>query len=791
VLKERVVGDLDGLDEGQVQERVARGDVNDVPPLSSRTVWQIVRANVFTPFNALLGGLLAVILVVGPLQDALFGGVLVANAAIGIVQELRAKRTLDRLTVLTAPRARAVRSGQMREIPVAQVVMDDVLELRPGDQVVVDGEILAAEGLEIDESLLTGESDPVAKRPGNEVLSGSFVVAGAGRYRATRVGAAAYARSLAEEARAFTLARSELRTGINRIVVLVAWFLLPTAALLTYSQFRSNLRFADSVRGAVAGVVAMVPEGLVLLTSIAFAVAVVRLGRRKVLVQELQAVEGLAQVDVLSIDKTGTLTEGRLVVEGVEELSDGDRELVAFALGALARAEPNPNATLRAIGDAYSPRAVEWIASARIPFSSARKWSASSFDGHGTWVLGAPDVLLEPTARAERSRADSLAEQGRRVLLLERTAAAVIGDELPRGRVPLALVMLRDRVREDAPATLQYFSGQGITIKVISGDNPHTAASVASQVGLPGAEHAVDGRELPADPAGLRESIEGSFVFGRVSPRQKQSMVRALQANGHVVAMTGDGVNDVLALKDADIGIAMGSGSDASRAAAKLVLLDARFASLPAVVAEGRRVLANIERTAKLFVTKSVYAMLLAIGVGALGFPFPFLPRHLTLVGALTIGIPGFVLTFERDAPRAQPGFTRRVLRFAVPAGVMASLTTFVSYLWVYEGVDRSLAEGRTAATMTLFLIGMAIFVIAAHPLSRTRAMTACLMVAAFAAILLIPMMRTFFELQMPPARIWLAAVGIAVAVAGAAHLATRGHLNDDRANAAPKPMSA
>jgi cation-transporting ATPase E len=768
-----------GLDDGQVRERVARGAVNTAASAPSRTVRQIVRANVFTPFNALLGGLLVVILVVGPIQDALFGGVLVANTAIGIFQELRAKRTLDRLAVLTAPRARVVRSGDVREIPVEQVVLDEVLDLRPGDQVVVDGTVLSALGLELDESLLTGESDPVHKGPGDEVLSGSFAVAGSGRYRATRIGQDAYARSLAEEARRFTLVRSELRTGINRIVVLVAWALVPAGTLLAVSQLQANESVAEAARGAVAGVVAMVPEGLVLLTSVAFAVAVVRLGRRRVLVQELPAVEGLARTDVLCIDKTGTLTEGRLAVDGVHVLDERAGDTPRMALGALAAADPNPNATLRAIGEAHPAPADGWRPVAAVPFSSARKWSACTFDGRGTWLLGAPEMVLQgmPTTEPVWARAQALADEGRRVLLLARSDRPLEGEDVPAGSWPVALVTLQDRIREDARPTMDFFRRQEVTVKVISGDNPRTVAAIASQAGLPGAVEAVDARELPDEPAALGHILERSAVFGRVTPRQKRTMVHALQAGGHVVAMTGDGVNDVLALKDADIGIAMGSGSDASRAVANLVLLDSSFAAMPSVVDEGRRVMANIERTAKLFVTKTVYAMLIALAVGVLGFPFPFLPRHLTLIGALTIGIPGFFLTLERSAARARPGFTRRVLRFAVPAGVMAAVATFVAYTIVLRGFDLPVGEARTTATMSLFLVGTAVLVILAQPLTHARRTLIPAMVAAFLAAVTIPPVRDFFELRPPALWVWLLAVGIAAVVAVAVQLAIPGKL--------------
>ncbi|MGZ5354032.1 MAG: HAD-IC family P-type ATPase [Actinomycetota bacterium] len=754
-----------GLTLAEVAERRARGEVNDVPTAPSRTVSEIVRTNVFTRFNGLLGSLLVVILTVGPIQDALFGGVLLANAAVGILQELRAKRTLDRLAVLTSPHARIVREGTPREEPVSEVVLDDVLELRPGDQIVVDGEVIEGAGLEVDESLLTGESEAVTKHEGDEVLSGSFVAAGSGRFRATRVGASAYAAQLAEQARRFTLTRSELRAGIDRILRIVTWLLIPTAVLLVISQFRSDASLHDAVRGSVAGTVAMIPEGLVLLTSVAFAVGVVRLARRAVLVQELPAVEVLARVDVLCIDKTGTLTEGKLVVEEIEPLTEDGvhRE----ALAALAASDPHPNGTLRAIAESLPDPVEGWLSDGAVPFSSARKWSGASFGTKGTWLLGAPDVVLGAVPGSDDHLRAALrhAEAGRRVVLLARSDEALSGDVLPAGVVPVAFVILGDRVRETASRTLEYFAEQGVRVVVISGDHPETVAAVARRVGLPGADHPFDATALPTEREPLADVLETRSIFGRVTPQQKRAMVEALQSRGHVVAMTGDGVNDVLALKDSDIGIAMGSGSSATRAVAQLVLLDSTFDPLPWVVAEGRRVLGNIERTSNLYVTKTVYAMLIALGVGVVGWEFPFLPRHLTLIGSLTIGIPSFFLALAPNNERARPGFLRRVLRFTVPAGTLAALATFLGYVLARDEPGISLVEAQTTATMVLLWVGFLVLSVIAAPLTRWRLALVWAMPALFVLAMAVPGARTFFALSAPPLIVWLAAFGIAALV--------------------------
>jgi cation-transporting ATPase E len=762
-----------GLSAAEVAERLARGQVNDVPSAPTRTVGQIVRTNLLTRFNLLLGSLLAVILVVGPLQDALFGLVIVANTVVGIVQELRAKRTLDRLEVVNAPRARVVRDGRAAELAVGQVVLDDVLEAAAGDQVVVDGEVLEAAGLEVDESLLTGESEPVARSPGDRLLSGSFVAAGSGRYRATKVGREAYAVRLTEEARRFTLARSELRAGVDQILKYVTWALVPTAALLFVSQLRLEHGVRVGLRGAVAGTVAMVPEGLVLLCSVAFAVGVVRLGRRQVLVRELPAVETLARVDVICFDKTGTITAGDLAVQDLMTSQDGAGEAeAAAALGALAAADPNPNATLRAIGEAF-PAPDGWRPEAAVPFSSARKWSGASFAGRGAYLLGAPEVLLDGAGtgaadadgRRELLRqAEALATEGRRVVLLAAAGGPLDGERLPVAPVPRAMVVIGDQVRDDAAGTIAWFATEGVKVKVVSGDHPRTVAAVAGQVGVAGAGDPVDARTLPEDGAELAGLLERRSVFGRVVPHQKRAMVAALEAGGHVVAMTGDGVNDVLALKDADLGIAMGGGSAATRAVAALVLLDGRFATLPAVMAEGRRVIANIERVAKVFVTKTVYATVLALAVGLAGLVFPFLPRHLTLISSLTIGIPGFFLAFEPCSQRATPGFVRRTLAFAAPAGLVAALGTLAAYQ-VADVADVSQDEARTTATLALAGLGLVVLALAARPLNHLRRLLLVAMTAGFALVLLVPFLRAFFALDPPPLPVALAALGLVAAL--------------------------
>ena len=772
-----------GLTDAEVAERVESGRVNRAPGGTSRSLWAIVRANVLTRFNAILGTLLVVILTVGPLQDALFGIVLVTNTGIGIYQEWRAKRTLDQLSLLTAPAVTVARNGQRHEITLEDVVDGDVVELGQGTQIVADGEVLAADALEVDESLLSGESVPETKSPGDEVLSGSFVTAGQGWYRADRIGAESYANQLASEARRFSLVRSELRRGTDRILGMVTWLIVPTAILLIFSQLAESTddSVGDAIRGTVAGVGSMIPEGLVLLTSVAFTAGVLRLGRRQVLVQELAAIEGLARVDIVCTDKTGTITELSLEVADLHALDGADATEAESALGALAAADPEPNASMRALGGHYASPG--WTPTWRVAFSSAKRYSGTGFGEHGDWVLGAPSVLLEAATRdgednggddgdgrargadGDRDGAAALVDRetrrGRRVLLLTRTRGEPSGDGVPAGQ-PVALVVIEERIRENARSTLDYFASQGVTVKVVSGDDPRTVGAVAARVGIAAADSPRDARDLPDDPDELADMMETSGVFGRVGPQQKQSMVRALQARGHTVAMTGDGVNDVLALKEADLGVAMGTGAPVSRAVAPVVLLDSDFGSLPPVLGEGRRVIANVERVANLFVTKTVYATLLALVVGVARVPFPFLPRHLTIVSSLTIGIPAFFLALAPNAQRARPGFVERVLRFAVPAGTVAAACTIAAYGLARAESGVSQTEARTTATITLFLVALWVLAILARPTNPWRAGLVLAMAAAFAVIMAVPGLQDFFALNPPRNELVLAAIGIA-----------------------------
>jgi cation-transporting P-type ATPase E len=760
-----------GLTAAEVEARVADGRVNVVPAAPSRTVSQIVRANVLTPVNLVIGVMLVLVIIANGISpDMLFAGVIVSNSVIGIVQELRARAALERLAVLTEPRACAIRDGERVELGVEEVVADDLLVLAPGWQVVVDGTVEQCAGLELNESLLTGESDPVPKPSGSEVLSGSFVSSGHGTYRATRIGADSYAASLAEEARRFTLVNSELRQGVNRILKVLMWVIPPIAAILLWRLLQTGDDWREALSGVVAAAVAMVPDGLVLLTSLAFMAGVVTLARRQALLRELASVELLARVDTLCLDKTGTITTGHIVVSRIVPLDGVEPDAM---LAALAASDPDPNSTLQSIA-ASCPDVPDWTVEDTVPFSSTRKWSAASFSGsvapgEAAVFLGAPEILLDGAHDDVSEQVRREADAGHRVVLLA-TAESLAGEDLPSGLTPRALVLLEDEIRSDARETLDYFSAQGVDLKVISGDHPGTVAAVARRAGVPGADGGLDARELPLDDDGaLADIVEEQTVFGRVTPRQKRAMVLALQSRGRVVAMTGDGVNDVLALKDSDMGIAMGSGSGASRSVAQLVLMDDRFASLPSVLAEGRRVMNSVERAANLFIYGTVYSVIIALVIAVLGTEYPFLPRHLTLVRVLSVGIPGFVLALAPDPRRARPGFLGRVVRFSLPAGAIAGVAALVVWV-VAQAVTDDLTQARTAPTVTLLAVGLGILVRLTSPLPAWRWYLVAAMAAATALSLLIPPVAEVFELAVPPLLVWLA---IAASVA-AANLAMR-----------------
>ncbi|MBJ7454807.1 MAG: HAD-IC family P-type ATPase [Thermoleophilia bacterium] len=725
----------------------------------------------------MLGALLVLTLALGDPKDALFGGVIVANTLIGIVQEVRAKRVLDRLALLVAPRARVWRDGALVDLPVEGVVDGDVVRIEPGDQIVADGEVVASRGLTVDESILTGESEAVGKDACAPVLSGAYCLSGSGDYRVEAVGAESFAERLAAEARGAGSPLSPLQHDINRILRITVSAMVPLAVLLIASLMIRGAGVEESAATVVAGLVPLVPEGLVLLTSLTFAVAAVRLARLGTLAQRLNAVESLASVDTLCLDKTGTLTENRIRVSGLEAVDGRGEDALRDDLGALAASAGARNATMAAIAEA-APGSVEEV-SAEVPFSSARKWSGVTLPGRGTLVLGGPDVLGRAGVALGddlRARVAGHAAAGRRVVLLAGGPATLAGDDLPGGLRPLGLVLLTEAVREEAPGTIAYLTREGVATRVISGDDPVTVGAVASAVGVPGAGAVVSGADLPADPAGLDAVVAGTVVYGRITPEQKRELVRAMTRGGRYVAMTGDGVNDVLALKEARLGIAMGNGSQMAKGVADLILLTSSFATVPRAVEEGRRIIRNTHRVAKLFVAKTVYSAVILATLGMAPIAYPFLPRQITVASTLTIGVPAFFLALSpSEGPVRREGFIRSLLAFVVPAGVVSALTTISAYLLVRGPLDAGIAEGRTAAVLATTGMGLAIVIaVERGPEGRRVRRWVTGMCASFGAALVlgiqVPWLRDWFAAVEPAPRTW--AVVAACLAAGVVALA-------------------
>ena len=751
-----------GLTTDEVLARERAGQTNDAHEQTSRSLKDILRANILTRFNALLLVLFAVVLVVGSPVDGLFALVIVINSAIGIFQEIRAKRTLDRLAILHAPVALVLRDSELKTISLKSVVLDDVIKLRIGDQVPADALVLSSEGLEIDESLLTGEAESIVKKAGDKVLSGSIVVAGEGFVRAVAVGVNAYAHSITAQVKQFKIARSELIYGTNRLLTYISLIILIVAPLLIWGQIaRSGNTWQEAMVRSIAAIVGMVPEGLVLLTSLAFMLATLTLVRHKVLVQQLPAVEGLARVDVICLDKTGTLTEGKIILDELITLEPDLKSRIGQVLAAFATTPNSP--TLQALQEAFpGPPALK--ATYTVPFSSARKWSALKLTDNEYWIMGAPEMVLPGDQKDLNEQIKSIAATGKRVLVLLESVSAPSTEGLPGDRRPVALIVLVEKIRPDARETLAYFGKQGVALKVISGDSPTTVGAIAAAVGLK-VNEPVDARTLPEDITELGALLTRENVFGRVSPDQKRAMVKALQAKGHVVAMTGDGVNDALALKDADIGIAMGSGAPATKAIAELVLLDNKFSEMPQVLAEGRRVIANIERVANLFVIKNVYSLFLALAVTVAGLPYPFLPRHLSVLSALTIGIPAFFLSLAPNNQRYIPGFLRRVLSFAVPTGIVIAVLIFSSSLTISSG-GGSPELASTVAASVVMIVGVWVLSCLARPIRPWKVMLIVGVSAVFAGLIAVPFTRAFLSLAVAFPELLLVPVFAAVGIA-------------------------
>ena len=794
-----------GLTSKEVVQRIESGQSNAVKTSTSRSVRDIVRANVFTLFNGIICAAMALVLVTGSWKDAVFGFVIIINTGIGIVTELRAKRTLDKLSILVASEFLVHRDGKDIEVSHNEIVLDDLLWIRAGEQVPADGQIIQTWGLELDESMLTGESRTVRHKVGEQVYSGATAVSGMALVKVNAVGSHSYAATLTAQAKVYKKTVSDLNKGINTILKFMTFLVVPLCILLILSQIHtvggwgtalSTGEWRQAVVSAVAGVVGMIPEGLVLLTSLNFAVAAMRLARHDTLVQELESVETLARVDALNLDKTGTITDGGIAFNRLVMLDSANAAAEQAATQALYDCcnEEQPNGTGQAVlaglkAQGYGAGAVE----SRVPFSSARKWSAVRKSGE-TWYMGAPEVIisaLEGDYSSVLQQVNEYANDGNRVLLVARSTAPLSprsglrdaveganvsdGPQLDVQAEPVALVLCSEKIREDAERTLAWFREQGVRCRVISGDNPVTVGAIARRVKLTGDHEpvAMDARELPEDVNELARVLENVDVLGRVLPDQKKAIVKALHTQNHVVAMTGDGVNDALAIKEADLGIAMGNAAPATKAVAQVVLVDSKFSHLPDVVARGRQVMANMERVASLFLVKTVYSALISLGVVLTQIPYPYLPRHITYIGALTIGMPAFILALAPNTRRYIPGFLKRVVTFALPGGIATALSVLLA-AWVLPPVMGWNVTGDAAdlsalrATSAIILFAMGVFVLArvARPLNGWRGVLVAVFAAAGVIGAFVPFVANFFALILPTGATMVATL---IALAGSA----------------------
>ncbi len=731
-----------GLMPQQVEQRMAQGLHNGDSGVKSKTEGQIIRENVFTFFNLLNFALALAVILVGSPRSALFMGVILSNIVIGSFQGIRAKRTIDKLSLISSPKANVIRGGQRFTIQVEDVVLDDILLLESGNQICSDAMVASGE-CEVNESLLTGEADPILKRPGDQLLSGSFLVSGSCCAQVEHVGRENYANQITGDAKTVKKRNSEIMNSIDFIVKIIGFAILPIGGLLFWKQyFVLGDTFQNSVVSTAAAMVGMIPEGLVLLISLAFAVSVIKLSARKTLCQDMYCVETLARVDVLCLDKTGTITEGSMQVDEIVPFAGFSEEAMKEALTALVNALPDSNPTFLALKD-HLPGASSWRAGDLVPFSSARKWSGAYFPGRGSYVMGAGEFILGPAFEGVKAQVEEYSKNGQRVLLLARSDQAFDGKELPGGLSSMGLVLISDKIRKEAPRTLRYFADQGVDLKVISGDNAVTVSNIARKAGLENAHRYVDAATLRTEED-IRRAVREYSVFGRVTPQQKLAFVKALKEDGHTVAMTGDGVNDVLALKEADCSIAMASGSDAARTVSNLVLLDSNFASMPVVVQEGRRSINNLQRSSSLFLVKTIFSALIGVLFIFINYTYPFEPIQQTLISSLTIGVPSFILALEPNNDRLRGKFISNVIRMCIPAALTMT-ANIVALCALTEPLGLTSAEASTMAVIMTAMTGFIMLFKVSAPFNTLRGLLFGAMLSAF--LLAFLFMGPFFAL--------------------------------------------
>jgi cation-transporting ATPase E len=746
-----------GLTDKEVGLRIKNGQVNKLPTAPSRTIWQMIRANFFNIFNALNIVLAGIVIIAGSPKNAIFAAVILVNSIIGVGQELNAKKTLEKLSVLSMAYAKVLRNGKEKEVSIEELVIDDIVCLSSGDQILADCKLVKGDELEVDESMLTGEADPVYKKEDDEILSGSFIVAGEGYAKITKVGGKTYSSKLADEAKKFKIINSELQTSISKIIKLLLILIVPLGIILTTTQVLfSRAGWREALIGVVSGIVGMIPEGLVLLTSATFIVSVVRLAKYDALVQQLSATEVLARVDVLCVDKTGTITEGKLKLLDVKEVNGVKREVVDEVLATLVHNLPSKNPTQKAILEHYEYNPDITVLE-KVPFSSRRKWGGIILKGYGTWVLGAPEILLGDRYSDFSEQVETEAKKGRRVLLLGKVNQISLKNGILEPVQEAAIILIEDVIKEEAPEVLRFFNEEGVKLKVISGDNPVTVSAVAMRAGVEGYDKYVDARTLPTEIEELVEIIDDYTIFGRVTPHQKKDIIKALQAKGHTVAMTGDGVNDVLALKEADCGIAMGNGSEATKAVAQLVLLNSDFGALPKVVTEGRKQINNLERVAELFLSKTVFFVSLSLIMSVILLPYPLLPIQASLVGSCAIGIPSFFLALEPSVGRVKKGFLKRILSASIPNGLVMVLFTVSSFVIAHLS-GAKVGHCRSVALLVFLGISLVILLRVALPMTPFKLFLVIAMVISAMVCYVTPIGRMVFSLTPITIHEWILA---------------------------------
>ena len=755
---------LHGLTDAEVRQRIEQGLVNHNSDIKSKSIKRIVLENLITPFNILNFVLAVMILIVGSYKNLLFMGVIICNIFIGTVQEIRAKKTIDKLSLIAEPKAHVIRNGIKQEIAIHDIVMDDITFLGAGNQVCSDAVVIEGE-CEVNESLLTGESEPVLKQPGDHLLSGSFIISGNCHARVEHVGKDNYAAQITDNAKYVKKPNSEIMRWTNRIIKYIGFTLIPVGIALFCKQvFISHQGFNDAIVGVVAALIGMIPEGLILLTSVVFAVSIIRLSQHKTLVQELYCIETLARVDVLCLDKTGTITEGTMEVTDVLPLHDTTNEELNIALGSLIHALEDDNPTFNAVKtycDQYDKLTCNHI----VPFSSARKWSGASFDENGSYIFGATEFILKDSSPYQEIIKEH-SEKGQRVLMLAHSPHQIQDKELPAEIHPMAFLFISDKIRAEAPDTLAYFAEQGVDIKIISGDNAITVANIAKKAGLKTAEQYVDATTLQT-PEEIKEAAQKYSVFGRVTPQQKLDLVKALKEQGHTVAMTGDGVNDVLALKESDCSIAMASGSDAARTVSQLVLLDSNFASMPKILKEGRRSINNLQRSSSLFLTKTIFSTINAILFIFLHFDYPFQPIQLTLISALTIGAPSLILALEPNKERIKGKYIVNVIRKSIP-GAMTMVFNIVALAIVCSFIHFNSTEISTLAVMITGFAGLLVLLKVSLPFNWIRCALFFTMLGAFIfAIFILKDLFSLASITLPMFYCFLVLAGFAIIVFG------------------------